>query len=96
MNQTTQTQQQINLDEIQSILDQFKNKEEEIKKGIYELQVHKDLIGKNLEQQKQVILQNFETDNIEELQNIKSGLENQLNLKIAEIKQFLENDKAEV
>ena len=80
---------ELNLNEINAILEEFKNKEDEIKKNIYELEVHKNMVEQNLEQQKQVIQQQFQTTDIEQLQQIKLQYQNELKSKIEEIQKFL-------
>ena len=79
---------QENLDQkVQEILNKYKLKEEETQRQLYELEAQQKIIEQNLNQQNEVLLQTFGTNDIEEIKKMKLNYENELKKMIQKIEE---------
>jgi uncharacterized membrane protein YqiK len=70
---------------VQTILAKHKAKEEELQRQLYELEAQQNLLEQNLNQQKEVLKQTFNTDDINEIKKIKEQYQNTLQEMIQKI-----------
>jgi len=75
---------------LQEILSKYEEKKERYNQDIQELQVRKGILEQNISQMKENIINQFGTDDPNQLQQILSEKENELNQLIQEMKTTLE------
>lgn len=75
---------------LQEILSKYEEKKERYNQDIQELQVRKGILEQNISQMKENIINQFGTDDPNQLQQILSEKENELNQLIQEMETTLE------